>query len=1202
MANIFVYNDRLWRASQEFFVPGIYPFTVPAGEHLMMCWGAMSGAIWDSYHNLGGVSYGILNNSTPLSLKAYVGGNGGDRINGTTVAPGGFNGGGSGGKSSVSSWWSGSGGGGASDIRVKTPEDFIDPSDIYYPELPVEYQQIEYIQCDGHQYFDTGYIAKSNSTFVFSASYSSATNMAILGTQVDSAGNPGWIVWYGVRRNLPMLSSNYGTAYDADSTYSETNYGKYQTTINVNTNERATIQIDAYGTFVNDVPSYFNSSIAPSIGPDPNNTMLFLSARRGDDVTIGNRMFNGKAYYLRIYELDNDEYSLVHEFIPCIRLSDNTIGMYDTVTSEFNEPLKDSASSSNLVAGPEGSYYIEAQNSLKKRSEDIPTLPEGYSQIEYIKGQSTSCINTGYIASRDKDTVISVRAMVDGSGEYAIFGSQSDTNTNPGWLCWLNAYDGKPSICSIYGTMTWSSGAYRVYAGIQRSVPAMYLVRRTGINVNGKWMWEYNPSGEPDVRPIILMNSYRGSATVSAGGFIGKVYHFRIYEKEDDTYVMKHNFIPCVRTEDSHEGFIDLLADPESEFYFLDTGVTYPSSSGAIGEYPIVEPEPNEQINPVDPVALRDFKSLNTRIMVAGGAGGPTSFTETFYQTSSPYYIGCTGIGGGVNGGYREIFNDATKLYATQESGYSFGYGQNGRNGASQYNTNNNGYGCSGGGGGWYGGYSTSSTGSNTNCSGGGGSGYVLTDTSYKPQDYMENHQPYHFTVPHLAGGYSEYPCVRICEPVKEFQVGDIITVLPSFGKGQRIDLPSGKYRLRCWGGSGGGSGGPRYIANGGYAEGVLTLTAPNTLYAYVGGSGMYHNFISPEYTTQMRPDIGFNGGGRAYLYGTQGHCNDIGYPGGGGTDIRLGVDSLYARIIVAGGSGGNAYNGNNGVKVGGVGGGESGGTGTSGYGDSAGPGTQTAPGVSINYPTISGGFGYGGSVQYAYGGVGSGGGGGWYGGGSATRVQSGYYSYPISAGSGGSGYVLTENSYRPEGYLVSDAFELTDTTLIAGGNALHKSLTKIEIEVIETSVVLFLCRDKYGIKYYDKSLSRWANTPSQQLDQSLFEQYGSLMVDSDIGLDDDYEILIYDPDDTTTQASLNVVPHEQIIVNEMIDVSKNLQIREIKPRMEINSSVYDVDISVKKQIIQPSGTRLITTINVDKKSKSDENARIFYISLEDGR
>lgn len=52
-----------------------------------------------------------------------------------------------------------------------------------------------------------------------------------------------------------------------------------------------------------------------------------------------------------------------------------------------------------------------------------------------------------------------------------------------------------------------------------------------------------------------------------------------------------------------------------------------------------------------------------------------------------------------------------------------------------------------------------------------------------------------------------------------------------------------------------------------------------------------------------------------------------FGCSGGGGTDIRIGNDSLYARVIVAGGGGGASGGARSGNSVGGYGGGINGGS-----------------------------------------------------------------------------------------------------------------------------------------------------------------------------------------------------------------------------------------------------------------------------------
>jgi len=233
--------------------------------------------------------------------------------------------------------------------------------------------------------------------------------------------------------------------------------------------------------------------------------------------------------------------------------------------------------------------------------------------------------------------------------------------------------------------------------------------------------------------------------------------------------------------------------------------------------------------------------------------------------------------------------------------------------------------------------------------------------------------------------------------------------------------------------------------AKGGYSRGYVYLEEGTILYIYVGGSGnTYYNEYYGEY--DYEEFTGFNGGGQ----------RDYGYPGGGGaTDIRIEDDSLYARVIVAGGGGSDGGYRGDGLIVGslsalesksiestslnlmnlraseynrgGVGGGLKGGKGqginynsTIGYG-----GTQTEGGISKgHYEEIEEEFAD--YADYIYGSYGEGGngsnnsyaagGGGWFGG-------AGTFSHPYdyaSGGGGGSGWIFTEEAYNA-GYTGSE-------------------------------------------------------------------------------------------------------------------------------------------------------------------------------------
>lgn len=247
-------------------------------------------------------------------------------------------------------------------------------------------------------------------------------------------------------------------------------------------------------------------------------------------------------------------------------------------------------------------------------------------------------------------------------------------------------------------------------------------------------------------------------------------------------------------------------------------------------------------------------------------------------------------------------------------------------------------------------------------------------------------------------------------------KTGDILNY-DYIGAVQSVTLPKGVYKFEVWGAQG-GSYSSYYGGAGGYSVGTITLNAETTLYIYVGGQ--------PATNSSNRVVVsgGFNGGGNGYNRYYSGTYT-YGQGGGGGTDIRIGQDSLYARVIVAGGGGGSASVNALTTKYGG---GTTGGAPTSSY-----AGTQTTGGSSGN----KGSFGQGGSVttsgsNYKY--SSGGGGGGWYGGGAAsnyTDSSSGYRGY----NGGGSGFVWT-GSNAPSGYLLGSEYYLTDASTIAGNTS----------------------------------------------------------------------------------------------------------------------------------------------------------------------
>ena len=433
--------------------------------------------------------------------------------------------------------------------------------------------------------------------------------------------------------------------------------------------------------------------------------------------------------------------------------------------------------------------------------------------------------------------------------------------------------------------------------------------------------------------------------------------------------------------------------------------------------------------------------SLYARVIVAGGGGGGGEDNET------------GGYGGGETGG---TSGSGTPGSQTAPSGY-FGIG-----GHTSYDGG-------GGGGGWYGAYpaggqttpATCSSGSDTSGSP-GGSGYVYTSAtaSNYPSGCLLNSSYYlsaaktiagntSFTSPtgssetgHSGNGYCRITVIECKNTALYTRINNSMKKATAFyfklnnnkmygvgsanyngsvmnfdytGSVQTATLAPGTYKLECWGAQGGTYS--SYIGGyGGYSKGTITLTEATTVYISVGGAG-----------SSSSTAAGFNGGGTGISSGRG---------GGGATDVRIGQNSLYSRVIVAGGGGGAGVTSANANPCG-CGGGEYGGDGyynnttgsyTTGQNRSGGSASQTAGGITWSTGTQAT-FGQGGNASgYSCGG----GGGGWYGGGGAYDSDS---DSDGRWGGGGSGYVYTSSTAKnyPNGCLLNSTHYLTNAQTIAG-------------------------------------------------------------------------------------------------------------------------------------------------------------------------
>lgn len=411
-----------------------------------------------------------------------------------------------------------------------------------------------------------------------------------------------------------------------------------------------------------------------------------------------------------------------------------------------------------------------------------------------------------------------------------------------------------------------------------------------------------------------------------------------------------------------------------------------------------------------------------------GGAGGGLTGKDGVYnlcgtmsishKNSSYVGRGGTQAAGGAATNQNSIAGG--KLYGGGGGGYSAGASGNSTTlsgGAAQTSSNSSSSagGSGGGGGGYYGG----SGGGQYGQGAGGGSGYI--NPVLKNSNLIAGDQSFLAPSGSTETGHSGNGHVKITKLSDVIYLTHAKNDIMDFnytGSVQSKTLKPGTYTIECWGGQGGTYS--SYIGGyGGYSKGTITLTEATTVYISVGGAG------SSSSTT-----AGFNGGGTGFSSGRG---------GGGATDVRIGQNSLYSRVIVAGGGGGAGVTSANANPCG-CGGGEYGGDGyynnttgsyTTGQNRSGGSASQTAGGITWSTGTQAT-FGQGGNASgYSCGG----GGGGWYGGGGAYDSDS---DSDGRWGGGGSGYVYTSSTAKnyPNGCLLNSTHYLTNAQTIAGNTS----------------------------------------------------------------------------------------------------------------------------------------------------------------------
>ena len=189
--------------------------------------------------------------------------------------------------------------------------------------LPSEYQQVEYIQSSGTQYIDTGVKAGNDLTIHAKivnneSGQGSSQNRQFLGARTSSTNRFfTWVfdgtgnIYYGYRNTYAYI----GKSWEKDVIY--------EFSITISNSSFSIVRQGDYGWS-------WSTSISQQFSGDINLYMFSCNDWNNGNPS-SNNFLKGQVYYCKIEKNG----TLVRDFIPCYRKSDNKPGLYDLVTDTF---------------------------------------------------------------------------------------------------------------------------------------------------------------------------------------------------------------------------------------------------------------------------------------------------------------------------------------------------------------------------------------------------------------------------------------------------------------------------------------------------------------------------------------------------------------------------------------------------------------------------------------------------------------------------------------------------------------------------------------------------------------------------------------------------------------------------------------------------------------------------------------------------
>lgn len=396
---------------------------------------------------------------------------------------------------------------------------------ILKPRLPLEYQEVEYIESTGTQYINTGVYPHQIGKWELDVQYTDSSPS----NQTNGC--------------FPVANQRFDIGTTSNSKWT-LNIGALNTYTDAD-NERHLFVLDKINNKVSIDTTYYSVTTATFT---TQTTYALLIGARNYYGSSSKYNCKEKIYSSKIYDISE---VLIRNYIPCYRKSDNEIGLYDTVNNAFLT----NAGTGTFVVGNAVNNFKKVKMYLYDGVDTIArvnscllknVIPSEYQKVEYLGVNSGEpYINTGVTGNQNTKAEVTFSSIETLAS--CLFGYQanavgitfnlSETSNNTRFGSWSKVGWGYDLFDGNKHTVTISQdGLYK--DGVKTDTPTSQMFTTGNLTL------------------------FKADGAVTYGN--KTIYGCRIWNSN----ILQRNFIPCYRKSDNVAGFYDTV----SKSFFSNAG------------------------------------------------------------------------------------------------------------------------------------------------------------------------------------------------------------------------------------------------------------------------------------------------------------------------------------------------------------------------------------------------------------------------------------------------------------------------------------------------------------------------------------------------------------------------------------------------------------------------------------------------------